>query len=293
MARAKSAEELRERARRIAQKQSKATNGGSAGWVKATVFLVVAAIMVIIGVVVVNSNRGKIEDAGPVPASSNEYGGIVMTADGIVKDASSEPSRDFQSLHTSTASYKPTEGAEDTALPLGISPAEEASKNGKPVRLVVFQDFNCVHCAEFETESGEEIKKLVDEGKVELEIRNLTYLDSQSATKYSARAANAAYAVANQVSADQYLEFQKELFSHQGQGGLKDQEIIDIAAKYGADISADMKNNSWRSLVNVVTAESSANGIQGTPTVFADGQQFTTDDFKAWIDGIIAAKEKQ
>ncbi|MDO4252231.1 MAG: thioredoxin domain-containing protein [Rothia sp. (in: high G+C Gram-positive bacteria)] len=293
MARAKSAEELRERARRIAQKQSKATNGGSAGWVKATVFLVVAAIMVIIGVVVVNSNRGKIEDAGPVPASSNEYGGIVMTADGIVKDASSEPSRDFQSLHTSTASYKPTEGAEDTALPLGISPAEEASKNGKPVRLVVFQDFNCVHCAEFETESGEEIKKLVDEGKVELEIRNLTYLDSQSATKYSARAANAAYAVANQVSADQYLEFQKELFSHQGQGGLKDQEIIDIAAKYGADISADMKNNSWRSLVNVVTAESSANGVQGTPTVFADGQQFTTDDFKAWIDGIIAAKEKQ
>ncbi len=293
MARAKSAEELRERARRIAQKQSKATNGGSAGWVKATVFLVVAAIMVIIGVVVVNSNRGKIEDAGPVPASSNEYGGIVMTADGIVKDASSEPSRDFQSLHTSTASYKPTEGAEDTALPLGITPAEEASKNGKPVRLVVFQDFNCVHCAEFETESGEEIKKLVDEGKVELEIRNLTYLDSQSATKYSARAANAAYAVANQVSADQYLEFQKELFSHQGQGGLKDQEIIDIAAKYGADISADMKNNSWRSLVNVVTAESSANGVQGTPTVFADGQQFTTDDFKAWIDGIIAAKEKQ
>lgn len=293
MARAKSAEELRERARRIAQKQSKATNGGSAGWVKATVFLVVAAIMVIIGVVVVNSNRGKIEDAGPVPASSNEYGGIVMTADGIVKDASSEPSRDFQSLHTSTASYKPTEGAEDTALPLGVSPAEEASKNGKPVRLVVFQDFNCVHCAEFETESGEEIKKLVDEGKVELEIRNLTYLDSQSATKYSARAANAAYAVANQVSADQYLEFQKELFSHQGQGGLKDQEIIDIAAKYGADISADMKNNSWRSLVNVVTAESSANGVQGTPTVFADGQQFTTDDFKAWIDGIIAAKEKQ
>lgn len=293
MARAKSAEELRERARRIAQKQSKATNAGSAGWVKATVFLVVAAIMVIIGVVVVNSNRGKIEDAGPVPASSNEYGGIVMTADGIVKDASSEPSRDFQSLHTSTASYKPTEGAEDTALPLGISPAEEASKNGKPVRLVVFQDFNCVHCAEFETESGEEIKKLVDEGKVELEIRNLTYLDSQSATKYSARAANAAYAVANQVSADQYLEFQKELFSHQGQGGLKDQEIIDIAAKYGADISADMKNNSWRSLVNVVTAESSANGVQGTPTVFADGQQFTTDDFKAWIDGIIAAKEKQ
>ncbi len=157
--------------------------------------------------------------------------------------------------------------------------------------MTIFQDYNCVHCHEFEDQYGEELKKQVQEGNIELEIRNLTFLDQNSPTQYSARTANAAYAVANQVSADKFLDFQKELFSHQGTGDLNNQQIADIASKYGANIGSDMNDNKWRSLVDVVTAESSKNDIGGTPTVFVDGEQYTSNDFTGFLQGKIDAKK--
>lgn len=292
MVKSTASHDARERARQVASKQAKNTKKGS-GWIKATVALLAVAIIAIVATVIINTNRNKIDDAGPIPESSNVHGGIVMDKTGVKKGSSDEPSRDINSLKSATASHTVTQGAQQTPLPNGIEPADQAKKNGEPVKLVIFQDYNCVHCAEFERQYGDSVQKLVDEGKVTLEIRNLTFLDAESPNKYSARTANAAYSVANQVDTDKFLEYQKEIFSHQGQGGLSNDEIIDIAKKHGADISEDMKNDSWRSLVNVVTQESSQNGISGTPTIFADGQQYTTTDFNAWIDEIIKAKEKK
>ena len=229
-----------------------------------------------------------------MPASSNEYGGIVLTKDGIVQNSSTRDTRNYKVLGDSNASYTPSVNGTPQAgkkLPLGVQSADEASKNGKPVRVTIFQDYNCVHCHEFEDQYGEELKKQVQEGNIELEIRNLTFLDQNSPTQYSARTANAAYAVANQVSADKFLDFQKELFSHQGTGDLNNQQIADIASKYGANIGSDMNDNKWRSLVDVVTAESSKNDIGGTPTVFVDGEQYTSNDFTGFLKGKIDAKK--
>lgn len=283
--------DARERARQMAAKQSKVTKKSNSGWIKATVALLIVAIIAIVAIVMINTRNNTIEDAGPVPSSANQYGGIVITKDGIVKDASAEPSRDANSLQSATASHEPTAGASKEPLPLGVVDSKEAKTNKKPVQLVVFQDYNCIHCAEFEQEYGDTIQKLVDEGKVTLEIRNLTFLDSEYPTDYSARAANAAYSVANQVSTDDFLNWQKEMFTHQGTP-QKNDAIIDIASSHGADIKKDMDENTWRPLVKVVTPESSQNGIHSTPSVFADGQLYTSKDFTAWVNGIISAKEK-
>lgn len=67
--------------------------------------------------------------------------------------------------------------------------------------------------------------------------------------------------------------------------------IADIASKYGANIGSDMNDNKWRSLVDVVTAESSKNDIGGTPTVFVDGEQYTSNDFTGFLKGKIDAKK--
>ena len=64
-----------------------------------------------------------------------------------------------------------------------------------------------------------------------------------------------------------------------------------MASKYGANIGSDMNDNKWRSLVDVVTAESSKNGIEGTPTVFVDGEQYTSNDFTGFLQGKIDAKK--
>lgn len=281
--------DARERARQLAAQQAKKSAKSSTRWIQATVIAVVLLIVAIVTVVIVNGNKNQIADSGPVPASANQYGGIVLTADGIEQNTSTEESRDVNSLGESENTYTNAEGTEVT-LPLGVATAEEAANNGEPVRLTIFQDYNCVHCATFETQYGDEIQELVNSGQISLEIRNLTFLDASSPTFYSARTNNVAYTVANQVSTEQFLEFQKEIFSHQGTGGLSNEELVEIAAKYGADVKTEVSENTWRPFVQVVTMESSTNGISGTPTIFADGEQYTTNDFSSWINQKITAK---
>ena len=289
--------DAREKARQIAAQQAKKSpSQASRRWLQLGVLAVVLIIVGIIGFVVINGNKNtKVAESGPVPASANEYGGIVLTKDGIVKNSSTQETRDFKQLATSTSSVTPmvngTAAAVNT-LPPGVQTAEEAAKNGQPVRVTIFQDYNCVHCAEFETKYGEEIQKLVEDGTITLEIRNLTFLDRSSPTAYSARTAAAAYSVANQVSTSNFLNYQREIFSHQGTGDMNNQQIADIASKYGASIGSDMNEDKWRPLVDVVNAESASNGIQGTPTVFVDGDQYTSNDFSAFLKSKIEAKKK-
>lgn len=285
-----SSTDARERARQLAAHQAKKSSKSSTRWIQLTVLAVVLLIVGIIAVVVVNGNKNQIAESGPVPASANQYGGIVLTADGIKQNTSTEETRDVNNLGTSENKYTNAEGAE-VAMPLGVATAEEAENNGEPVRVTVFQDYDCVHCAKFETQYGDEIEELVKSGKITLEVRNLTFLDASSPSFYSARANNVAFAVAEQVSSEQFLEFQKEIFSYQGTGGLSNEELVNIASKYGADVQDAVNDNTWRPFVNVVTMESSTNGISGTPTIFADGEQFTASDFSSWINQKIDAKE--
>lgn len=292
MSKTSSAEDAREKARQLAAQQAKKSAKSSTRWIQFTVLSVIALIIAIVAVVVINGNRNQIADAGPVPTSANQYGGIVITKDGIEQGTSTQESRDNKDLGKSEATYKDASGKE-TTMPLGVALPEEAKDNGKPVRVTIFQDYDCVHCAEFESSYGDEIQKLVESGKITLEIRNLTFLDGNSPTFYSARANNVAYSLANQVSADKFLEFQKEIFSHQGTGGLSNEELIDIASKYGADVKEDVSNNTWRPFTSVVTLESASNGIAGTPTVFVDGEVYNLakKDFSEWINKKITAKK--
>ena len=289
--------DAREKARQIAAQQvKKSPSQASRRWLQLGVLAVVLVIVGIIGFVVINGNKNtKVAESGPVPSSANEYGGIVLTKDGIVQNSSTQETRDFKQLATSTSSVTPMVNGTAAAvnnLPPGVQTAEEASKNGQPVRVTIFQDYNCVHCAEFEKKYGDEIQKLVEDGTITLEIRNLTFLDKASPTAYSARNAAAAYSVANQVSTSNFLNYQREIFTHQGSGDMNNQQIADIASKYGANIGSDMNDGKWRPLVDVVNAESAKNGIQGTPTVFVDGDQYTSNDFSTFLKQKIEAKKK-
>ncbi|MBM7051543.1 MULTISPECIES: DsbA family protein [unclassified Rothia (in: high G+C Gram-positive bacteria)] len=278
------AKDARAAARAVAAKQAQRNNKAKNNrrWLQLAVLAVVAAIVTMIAIVVVNARNSQIADSSSIPESSNDYGGIVLTADGIQKGAATMETRSVHDIKNS-----------DTGLPMGVATAKEASANGEPVHVTVFQDYNCVHCASFEKENNELLKNLIKDGKVTVEYRNVAFLDRSSPTSYSARTANAAYAVANQVNVDQFMDYQAEIFSHQGQGGLNDNIIEEIASKHGADISEALGNNEWRPLVNVVTTETAGNGVQGTPTVYADGQTFNTspEDFEAWINAIIESKQ--
>ncbi|CAL8896717.1 DsbA family protein [Kocuria varians] len=282
---ASASEDARERARRIADQQSRRSNGKPTGLIIGIVVLVVV-IALIIGLVIWQNNKAKIPDAGPVPASSNQYGGITLAKDGIKKNTSDVQERDLSTLPAAE------ESPDTTKTPLGIVDADKAASNGKPVQLVIFQDFECVHCADFEKENADTIKKAVDSGKVEVEYRNLNFLDKATADQYSSRSANAAYLVAEQVSTDQYMEYAQEIFTHQGSGGLSNEQIAEIANKHGAHLTADnLDDNTYRPLVNVDAREAVNNGVAGTPTIYVDGKRYEQGTFSDVLNKAVKAKK--
>ncbi|RKQ34045.1 DsbA family protein [Kocuria tytonis] len=281
---ASSAADARERARQIADRQSRRSNGRPLGLILGIVALVLV-IALIIGLVVWQNHKAKIPDAGPVPASANQYGGITVTRNGIPQHTSDVKERDLATLPEAP------EEPDTSKTPLGVVSQDKAASNGKPVQLVVFQDFECVHCADFEKENAETIKKAVDSGKVEVEYRNLNFLDKATPDQYSSRSANAAYLVAEQVNPDQFMEYSQEIFSHQGSGGLSNKQIAEIAGKHGATVSEDdLDENTYRPMVNVDTREAVSNGVAGTPSIFVDGKRFEKGKFPEVLQKAIDAK---
>lgn len=265
MASKNSQQDFRAQARQIADKHAKA-DARQRLWIIAGIGALVVAIAVIAVLVVVQVRAQTIPEAGPVPASSNQYGGIVMTADRVTKNSS-----DVQEVNVKDVP-EPGENPPTEVNAEGIVEPGTAAKTGDPVQVVIWQDFDCVHCADMEKQYGGEIADLVKNGDATVEYRTVNFLDN--GTQYSSRAANAYYAVADKVDPEKALEFQKEVFTHQGTGGISDDDLIDIAAKHGADIKEDVKENRWRPMVNYTSALAQNNGVSGTPTVLIDGEQW-------------------
>lgn len=270
----------RERARQVADQHAR-QDKRSRRILQLGILALVLVIVAVIGVVVAQNRAQQIPEAGPVPASANQWGGTVLTADGIRTGESEVEERDLAEVPEAP------ETPDDSAVPPGVG----ASGDGEPVQVVIFQDFECVHCADFEAENADALEEAVTSGDIVLEYRNLNFLDRSTPTQYSSRAAAAAYEVGNQSSAEQYLAFVEEVFSHQGTGGLDDEQLAEIASSHGADIAGALEENTWRPMVNVVSQESLANGVSGTPTVFIDGERLGNEAFQEALDAAVEAKE--
>lgn len=262
MASTKDKDDFRAQARGIAEKHAQADQRQKR-LLQGGIALLVVAILVIAALVVWQVRSQRIPDSGPVPASANEWGAIEMTADGITKDSaeSDEVSADDAG--------DPPETPPETPEAEGVVEPGTAAESDEPVQIVIWQDFDCVHCAEFEEAHAEDIAEVVDSGEATVEYRTVNYLDN--ATYYSSRSAAAFYEVANQVGTDEALAFQEEMMTHQGTGGLDDDEIVEIAAKHGADIEQAMDDKDWRPMVDYTSATAQADGVNGTPTAMVDG----------------------
>lgn len=271
--------DFRAQARQIADKHAK-SDARQRKLLLGGIGVLVVAILVIVGLVIWNVMSQRVADSGPVPPSSNQYGGIVLTADGIQKDTSDVEEVDVNDV-PEPPETPPSEPDAD-----GVVEPGTAAESGDPVQIVIWQDFDCVHCKEFENQYADELTELVDNGDATVEYRTVNFLDN--ATNYSSRSANAFYAVADQVGVDEAMAFQVEMFEHQGTGGIDDQQIIDIAANHGADITDAVNSGEWRTMVNYATALSQDNGITGTPTVMIDGTQW--DQEQSMKDAVDAAK---
>jgi protein-disulfide isomerase len=144
-----------------------------------------------------------------------------------------------------------------------------------PVRIDVFEDFQCPACKRFTEETEHRIvTDLVQTGKAYYVFHNYAFLDRSSVTKESQQAALASLCANEQ---GKFWEYHDTLFANwngENQGAFADAHLIDFATVLNLDVDAFKICLSEGRYVDEVQAsfkEGNQMGVQGTPSVFVNG----------------------
>jgi protein-disulfide isomerase len=162
----------------------------------------------------------------------------------------------------------------DGSVPVGQDDA--------PVTVAIYFDYMCPACGQFEEANGEELDRLLEAGEARVELRPISFLDQTSrGTQYSTRSANALATVAD-GAVEQAWDFHRALFTQQpqeGSTGFSDEEMVALAVEAGVpqEVADRFEDRSFEGWVEDVTQASFDAGIEGTPTVLIDEEEFTGD----------------
>jgi len=188
---------------------------------------------------------------------------------------------------TGEADTDPRGATSDYAVVVGDADA--------PKTITVYEDFQCPVCGQFEQATAEQVRAAVEDGKVKLEYRIVSFLDRASANEYSSRAANAALVVLDTTGADAFWKFHDLLFANQpeeGTAGPDNDALIAFALEAGADeneVTDGIENGEFDQWVVNATDQMSTNGVTGTPTVLIDGEragETAADSVTAVLDAV-------
>lgn len=163
-----------------------------------------------------------------------------------------------------------------------------------PTKLVIYEDFQCPICSDFEDATGEQVRAAVDAGEVQVDYRMVSFLDGASTNEYSSRALNAAAVVLDASGVETFMSFHDLLFDNQteeGGPGLSDDDLIELAVESGAEegaIRPGIEAKKFSQWVLNTQDEMSKNGVNGTPSVFVNGQYAGTS-LQDSIDATLAA----
>lgn len=178
-------------------------------------------------------------------------------------------------------------GSNDSSEDLSRVPAVGASAYGlgvgdknAPHTVIVYEDFICPFCDEFERASHEPLAQAAAAGKVYVEYRPINLLE----TTFSAQALNAFAAVKSIAGSDAALALHNLVYANQpeepGPSDARDQLVswadqVVPAAKKPAVEQAIRDDTSQQAWTNGATAEATTAGVKYVPSVVLDGQQFS------------------
>jgi protein-disulfide isomerase len=148
-----------------------------------------------------------------------------------------------------------------------------------PHQVVVYEDFLCPICGEFEKTGHEQLEQLADQGKVQVEYRPIIILDRFGT--YSARATLMWWLVKQHDGDAVAQKFHDLLYANQpseeGPFPSRD-DLYALAGQAGADaaaLKASMEASEGAQEVADGTKDAEALGVNSTPTVVLDGEAFT------------------
>lgn len=159
-----------------------------------------------------------------------------------------------------------------------------------PLDIVIYVDYSCVHCGEFEQANQELLNDLVSSGKATVSVHPLAFL-----SEYSNRAANTFGCVVNSAPESAW-KLHSALLSKEVQPlgnpqGLSNDELLNQAELAGASLTptltscvedgqfekffAAATNRALSGPIPNVADGTKLDKVQGTPTVLVNGKLFT------------------
>lgn len=176
------------------------------------------------------------------------------------------------------------------AAPVGeviqITPKARTNENGTslgapdaPVLIEVWSDFQCSACRIF-TEGIEPLilENYVTPGKARYVYRQYPFLDDNSIVKESDQAANASMCAADQ---NRFWDYHDILFANwnsEKSGTFADKRLVAFAEILGLDMDkfrTCFRADALKSQIEQDLQEGNNRGVNGTPSVFVNGQLLT------------------
>lgn len=274
-------EQAREQAR-VAREAEKKREKRNRLLLQGGIALVVVAVLAIVALVLTQSMK----PAGPGPANMIS-GGVTFT-------------KDLQVVETAALQ------AEQERV------APEQDWETPPVDVMVYVDYMCPACGNFEAQNGTMFEQFVGSGDVNLTVYPINFLDAQSlGGKYSTRAGNIVGCVVDQQPEAAFalhnLLLTPGVQPAEGTTGLTDEQLLENAEAAGAELNTELKqcvkdvrysgfiNGNYKQVsevgilglgegaqlinpqTNQLVPAEEPQRLMSTPTVIVNGQQ--------WVEG--------
>ncbi|WP_049923219.1 DsbA family protein [Halopiger djelfimassiliensis] len=212
-----------------------------------------------------DENRDDAADSDP-EAPSTDTG-----SDGSETGSSSDDDSDADA-ETGTPPEAPVAGDPDAA-----------------VTVTVYEDFACPHCRTFEQEVVPQLEEAyIDPGRIRYERREFPIPVHPT---WSWAMASAAREVYETEGDDAYWAFTSDIYEAQ----TYSYELIEsVAADHGLDGTAvreAAEEETHRSTIEADKSHGESIGVEGTPTVFVDGDDLESPAFERIADAIDSALE--
>lgn len=194
-------------------------------------------------------------------------------------------------------------------LAAGTSPQPNEVDRETGNDILIYVDYRCPHCGEFEHQNGEYLTELLEAGDTSIEIVPLSFLDRASeGSYYSSRAAGMVACLASAQPEAAWNAhaalLSPEIMPSSGAGPTNEQLISAVEQRTGtlnngarecitseAYVPFAQALNAWVFQNPVPNTLASDVRVEGTPTIVVNGEVFAGDpsdpaSFRAFVEGL-------